>query len=66
VAGAWVELQTSTGTRLRLTTSDAVGRFTFHRLRAGAYRLRTQGAGFPIIQRDIAVPSPTGEYDLTF
>lgn len=42
------------------------GRFLFARLQAGQYRLRAISAGRPPLQRDIDLPSETGEYDLRF
>ena len=65
-AGAWVRLESPSGESLQTTESDAVGRFTFARLRAGSYRLRARATGLGEILRDIEVPSPSGEYDVTF
>ena len=42
------------------------GRFLFSRLQAGQYRLRAISAGRASLQRDIDLPSETGEYDLRF
>jgi hypothetical protein len=68
VPGAWVQLQDSTGKPLQTTETDQDGRFTFTRLRPGSYRLDWRAAGFPLpaAPRQIEVPSPSGEYDLTF
>lgn len=42
------------------------GQFLFSRLQAGHYRLRAISAGRAPLQRDIDLPSETGEYDLRF
>lgn len=68
VAGAWVQLETPAGQRLQTATTDKQGRFTFLRLRAGNYQLSWRAEGFPLPAgpRPIMVPSPSGEYDLSF
>ena len=66
VTDAWVELATSTGTRLRTTRTDQLGRFVFGELSEGPYRLRARATGLGETTRAIDVPSPTGEYDLRF
>jgi hypothetical protein len=67
VTGAWVRLEDPGGTSLQTTETNEMGRFTFGRLRPGAYQLRWHATGHP--EPDpcpIQVPSPSGEYDLTF
>lgn len=66
VASAWVSLETTTGTRVQLTRTNALGRFAFNQLRVGDYRLRISNESLGEVTRDIHVPSPTGEYDATF
>ena len=66
VAGAWVELESTTGETQTTETNDE-GRFTFGDLRAGRYRLRARALGRgDTPPREIEVPSATGEYDLLF
>ncbi len=66
VAGAWVQLQTTSGDPLQTTNTNGLGQFTFLRLQAGQYQLlwRADGFALPAGPRTIDVPSPTGEYDL--
>jgi hypothetical protein len=64
VSAAWVELLTTTGTRLQLATTDADGHFTFTGIAAGSFQLRASRVGLGVITRNITVPSPSGEYDL--
>lgn len=64
--GIWVELENSDGERLQMAQTDQAGRFTFGKLRAGHYRLRAQALGLDKTEREIDIPSPTGEYDLHF
>jgi hypothetical protein len=67
VTGAWVRLEDSSGRPLQTTTTNDMGRFTFGQLRPGAYQLRWRATGHPEPDpRHIEVPSPSGEYDLTF
>lgn len=67
VPGAWVQLEDAANVVLGVTTSDTSGRFTFDGLRQGNYRLRYRAGARPEPPpRAVAVPSPTGEYDLTF
>lgn len=74
VQGAWVELETLAGQRLRLTRTDADGRFRLGYLDPGQWpegppttlRLRAQHQSFTTITREVELPSGTGEYDLTF
>ena len=51
---------------LAVQRTDQDGRFTFERLRAANYRLSTRAVGLPVNTRDIAVPEPSGHYDLTY
>ena len=66
VPGAWVELQAPPGTRLQLVQADVEGRFTFSNLRPQKYRFIATATGLAQTQRDIDVPSPSGEYHLQF
>jgi hypothetical protein len=66
VPAAWVQLETTTNNPLQTMETDDLGHFTFGGLRAGIYRLRTSAVGLGERTRDVAVPSPTGEYDLRF
>lgn len=66
VGGAWVVIESPSGQRLGATETDASGAFTFGDLNAGDFVLRGGAPAHPEITRTIAVPSPTGEYDLTF
>lgn len=66
MAGIWVELLDAGGARLQLTQSSDLGRFAFSNLRRDDYQLRASATGFPVLTRAVAVPSPTGEYVLTF
>lgn len=67
VAGAWVRLETLEGDPVQTAETDEQGRYTFGELRPGNYRLRARAGGFDeIVRDDVAVPSPTGEYDLSF
>ncbi len=64
VARAWVELLTMAGVRLQLASTDADGRFTFIRVAPGPYQLRASRVGLGVVNRNVTVPSPSGEYDL--
>jgi hypothetical protein len=74
VAGVWVELETLAGKRLRLSRTDAEGRFQLGSLDPGQWpngpmttlRLRAQHQNFTTITREVELPSASGEYDLTF
>jgi hypothetical protein len=67
VPGAWVRLETTTGTPLQAVRADDDGRFRFDGLTADRYRLRCRALGrAEPAPRDIDVPSTTGDYDLTF
>ena len=68
VLNAWVQLSRSNGDRLGAVYTDGDGRFVFRDLHPGEYLLawRAQGLPVPAAPRTIVVPSPTGEYDLTF
>lgn len=63
VSDVWVRLEPS----MRIETTQADGRFIFDRVRAGTnYLLRARATGFAEVQRNIQVPSPSGEYNLQF
>lgn len=71
VGGAWVQIvgfdppELQAVNRRLITGSD--GRFLFGRLRQGRYRLRAVATGLPDLPpREVAVPSETGEYDISF
>ena len=71
VGGAWVQIvgldppELQVVNRRSITGSD--GRFVFGRLRQGLYRLRAVAAGLgDLPPREVAVPSETGEYDISF
>jgi hypothetical protein len=64
VAGAWVEIEPAAGGVTRRTRTNALGRFTFGRLRADRYRLHTVAAGLGALDREVDVPTETGEYNL--
>ena len=66
VSTAWVQLETRSGELLRRTVVDGDGRFTFAGLHADQYQLRYGAPGRQQQVRPIDVPSPTGEYDLSF
>jgi hypothetical protein len=68
VANAWVQLSLPNGERLATVYTDEDGRFVFRDIHPGEYRLawRAQGIPAPAAPRAIIVPSPTGEYDLSF
>jgi len=67
VALAWVELLTPANERRAFTRADALGRFVFADVAAGSWRLQAsavpQGVSAP---REIAVPEPSGCYDVVF
>jgi hypothetical protein len=66
VPDAWVGLETTGGEALQSTTTNELGRYIFVKLKPGQYRLNARAVGMNLPQpRDITVPSPTGEYDLT-
>jgi hypothetical protein len=67
VALAWVELLTTANTRRALTRADALGRFVFADVAAGAWRLRASASPLGVsAPRDVSVPEPTGSYDVIF
>jgi hypothetical protein len=53
---------------LQSTTTNDRGRFTFLNLRPGSYVLRARALGLGELtpSRTVDVPSPTGEYDLSY
>jgi hypothetical protein len=67
VPAAWVELLTPTNQRRQFTRADAQGRFVFTDVASGAWRLRASAMPLGVSgPRDITVPEPTGNYDVTF
>ena len=66
VPGATVEILNVGGASLGSTTSDSQGRFSFTALSPGNYQLQFSATGYAAQTRNITVPSPTGEYNLTF
>jgi len=64
LANAWVRMETPDGAPLQTTSTSAAGRFQFKRLHRGQYRLRAGATGRQEQQRDVDVPSASGEYDL--
>jgi hypothetical protein len=50
----------------RRVLSRADGAFIFGRLQAGQYSLRAVAPGVGDINRNIEIPSPTGEYEMRF
>jgi hypothetical protein len=68
VAGAWVRLENVGGEPLQTVETDQSGRFIFGELQPGQYQLNWRATGYPVpaAPRMITVPSPSGEYDLSF
>ena len=67
VAGAWVQLERTTGEVVARTTTSELGRFTFGWLREGTYQLRASAPALgALAPPPTAVPSPSGKYDLLF
>lgn len=67
VVGASVALVNASGVALATVTTDSRGRFIFNMIQPGNYQLSFSAAGHPAAPpRSIAVPSPTGEYNLQF
>jgi hypothetical protein len=56
----------SGGVELATITTDGLGRFSFAALRPGNFQLRFSSPAHAVQTRNVAVPSPTGEYNLTF
>lgn len=69
VKGAYVQIQGLAPAEVKavnrhvLTPED--GRFLFSQLRRGRYRLRAVATGVGEVNRDVDLPSATGEYDLS-
>lgn len=64
---AWVELLTPANLRVTFTRADAQGRFVLADVAAGAWQLRASAAPLGVSPlRAIAVPEPTGNYDIPF
>jgi len=66
LAGAWVRIETAAAVPLQFTETGSDGRFTFAGLAEGAYVLRARSVGLGERIRAIDVPSPAGNYDLTY
>jgi hypothetical protein len=66
VAGAWLRIETPAAEPLQITETDQQGRFTLVGLVEGTYTLRLRAVDLGERTRDIDIPSPTGEYDLSF
>ncbi|MBB5429127.1 hypothetical protein HDG40_007322 [Paraburkholderia sp. JPY158] len=67
VALAWVELLNPTNQRIAFTRADALGRFVFADVAAGAWQVRASAMPQGISPaRAITVPEPTGNYDISF
>jgi hypothetical protein len=66
LAAGWVELLNANSERLQWISTEQSGRFSIRRLRPGSYRIRGQGVGLSPIERQVNVPSETGEYDLQY
>ncbi|HEY4264046.1 MAG TPA: Pvc16 family protein [Micropepsaceae bacterium] len=66
VAGAWVDLLTTTGARRQLVRTDINGRFLFVQVAAGTYQIRVSATGFGSFVNPIDVPAPAGSYDMHF
>jgi hypothetical protein len=72
VAGAWVRLEVppvspaTEGPAVGVATTDALGRFTFERLRRDRYRIRARATGLGEAARDVEIPSPDGRYLVQF
>ena len=64
---AWVELLTMANVRERFTRADAQGRFVFDDVTEDDWQLRASAAPLGVSPlRAIAVPEPTGNYDIPF
>ncbi len=66
VAGAWVDLRTTSGTRRQLVRTDKDGRFLLVQVASGSYQLRVSATGFGTMVNAIDVPASSGSYDLHF
>lgn len=66
VPDAWVGIETIAGDFRQTTKTNALGRYTFEKLRPGQYKLKARTKGFPEKEWPVDVPTPTGKYDLTF
>lgn len=64
---AWVELLTPANLRVTFTRADVQGRFVLADVAAGAWQLRASATPLGVSPlRAIAVPEPTGNYDIPF
>lgn len=67
VAGASVELLTPTGVRRQIVTTDVDGRFVFVQVAPGNWVLRYGAVGLgSITTAPMAIPAPSGSYDIHF
>ena len=67
VPGATVELLTTGSVRRQLVPTDVDGRFVFIQVAPGNYLLRFSAVGFGSITTPVlAVPAPSGSYDIHF
>jgi hypothetical protein len=63
VPRAWVRLEPTDAT----TVTDDAGHFVFPNVRRGfGYRLRAAAVGLAEIERNVDIPSPSGNYNLTY
>jgi hypothetical protein len=69
VQGAWVQIRGLSPLEVQVVDRHIItpqdGRFLFSHLRAGRYRLHAVAPGLGEKQRDLNLPSPSGEYDLS-
>lgn len=64
---AWVELLDTANQRAAFTRASAEGRFVFEDVVQGSWRLRASAVPLGVSPiRDIAVPEPSGSYDIPF
>lgn len=66
IAGAMVRIGTLAGATFRMSATDDAGRFSFHGLTAGSYRLSVHLQGRGSVSRDVDVPSLDGDYEIAF
>lgn len=64
VPAGWLRLETTQGRGLGTLTADTEGRFTFVGVQAGSYLLRARVAGATEQVQALAVPAPSGSYDV--
>jgi hypothetical protein len=64
---AWVELLDTANQRAAFTRANAEGRFVFEDVAQGNWRLRASAVPLGVSPiRNIAVPEPSGSYDIPF